>query len=160
MCVRWVRLLVFHLVGSLNFGSISVLFFSSATAYLFLCKICNEFPSSMCIFSVAIFPVAANTGNLLIAACMDTAGWTWIGHDATFLTFFFFEKLYLQKIKNFKIKNKENKIYDGRGNSLRNKVRGWVGLYFPNAPLFPLFLFLFFFFEFPPGLKVCLLSSI
>ena len=34
----------------------------------------------------------------------------------------FFEGLYSQKIKtlkNFKIKNKENKISDGRGNSLR-----------------------------------------
>ena len=38
---------------------------------------------------------------------------------------FFFEGLYSQKIKTlkyFKIKNKENKIYHGRGNSLRNKI--------------------------------------
>ena len=43
----------------------------------------------------------------------------------------FFEGLNSQKIKtlkNFKIKNKENKISHGRGNSLRNKVRSWVEL--------------------------------
>ena len=40
-------------------------------------------------------------------------------------------------MKNFKIKNKENKIFHGRGNSLRNIVRGWVELDSPD-PLKPL----------------------
>ena len=40
-------------------------------------------------------------------------------------------------LKNFKIKSKENKISHGRGNSLRNKVRGWVDLDSPD-PLKPL----------------------
>ena len=43
-------------------------------------------------------------------------------------------KLYM---KNFKVKNKDNKISHGRGNSLRNKVRGWVELDLPD-PLKPL----------------------
>ena len=53
---------------------------------------------------------------------------------------FLFEVLYSQKIKtlkSFKIKSKENKISHGRGNSLRNKVRGWVDLDSPD-PLKPL----------------------
>ena len=53
---------------------------------------------------------------------------------------FFFEGLYSQTIKtlkNFKIKNKENIISHGRGNSLRNKVRGCVDLDSPD-PLKPL----------------------
>ena len=40
-------------------------------------------------------------------------------------------------IKNFKIENKDNKISHGRGNSLSNKVRGWVNLDSPD-PLKPL----------------------
>ena len=46
--------------------------------------------------------------------------------------FFFFEGLYFQEklyLKNFNIKNKDNKISQGRGNSLRNEVRGWEGPY-------------------------------
>ena len=35
-------------------------------------------------------------------------------------------------MKKFKIKNKDNKIYHGRGNSLRNEVRGWVELPRPS----------------------------
>ena len=35
-------------------------------------------------------------------------------------------------MKNFNIKNKDNKISQGRGNSLRNKVSGWVELDFPD----------------------------
>ena len=31
-------------------------------------------------------------------------------------------------MKNLNIKNKHNKISQGRGNSLRNEVRGWVEL--------------------------------
>ena len=59
-----------------------------------------------------------------------------------FIYFFhnFFERLYPQKnktLKNFKIKSKENKISHGRGNSLKNKVRGWVDLDSPD-PLKPL----------------------
>ena len=52
----------------------------------------------------------------------------------------FFEGINSQKIetlKNFKIKSKENKISHGRGNSLRNKVMGWVDLDSPD-PLKPL----------------------
>ena len=54
----------------------------------------------------------------------------------------FFEGLYSQKIKtlkNFKIKNKENKISHGRGNSLRNKIEfqtyyiDYVFFYFCNS---------------------------
>ena len=41
----------------------------------------------------------------------------------------FFRKLYM---KNFKIKNKDNKISHGRGNSLSNKVRGLVEVDSPN----------------------------
>ena len=54
--------------------------------------------------------------------------------------FFFFEGLYFSKtlyMKNFNIKNKDNKISQGRGNSLRNEVRGWVQLGSPD-PLKPL----------------------
>ena len=40
-------------------------------------------------------------------------------------------------MKNFKIKNKDNKISHGRGNSLRNKASGWVELGSPD-PLKPL----------------------
>ena len=46
----------------------------------------------------------------------------------------FFKKIYMKK---FKIRNKDNKIYHGRGNSLRNEVRGWVELDSPD-PLKPL----------------------
>ena len=49
--------------------------------------------------------------------------------------YFFFEGLHSQKnktLKNFKVKSKENKISHGRGNSLRNKVRGWVDLDSPD----------------------------
>ena len=35
-------------------------------------------------------------------------------------------------MKNFNIKNKDNKISQGRGNSLRNEVRGWVELGSPD----------------------------
>ena len=35
-------------------------------------------------------------------------------------------------MKNFKIKCKENKISHGRGNSLMNKMRGWVKLDSPD----------------------------
>ena len=45
-------------------------------------------------------------------------------------TNFYFEGLYFTKklyMKNFNIKNTDNKISQGRGNSLRNEVRGWVG---------------------------------
>ena len=40
----------------------------------------------------------------------------------------FFKNFISQRTKRLKIwnKNKENKIYHKRGNSLRNKVRGWV----------------------------------
>ena len=44
----------------------------------------------------------------------------------------FFWGVYSQKNKNFKIKNKENKISRGRGNSLRIKVKGWVDLDSPD----------------------------
>ena len=37
-----------------------------------------------------------------------------------------------ENITKLKIKNKENKISHGRGNSLRNKVRGWVDLDSPD----------------------------
>ena len=40
-------------------------------------------------------------------------------------------------MKNFNIKNKNNKISQGRVNSLRNEVRGWVELCSPD-PLKPL----------------------
>ena len=40
-------------------------------------------------------------------------------------------------MKNFNISNKDNKISQGRGNSLRNEVRGWVELGSPD-PLKPL----------------------
>ena len=46
----------------------------------------------------------------------------------------FSRKLYL---KNFNIQNKDNKISQGRGNSLRNEVRGWIELCSPD-PLKPL----------------------
>ena len=46
----------------------------------------------------------------------------------------FLRKLYL---KNFNIQNKNNKISQGSGNSLRNEVRGWVELCSPD-PLKPL----------------------
>ena len=38
------------------------------------------------------------------------------------------EGLYFSEnfIKKYKIKDKDNKISHGKGNSLRNKVRGWV----------------------------------
>ena len=52
----------------------------------------------------------------------------------------FFEGLYSQKnetLKKIKIKNKENKISHGRGNSLMKKVGGWVDLDSPY-PLKPL----------------------
>ena len=39
-------------------------------------------------------------------------------------------------MKNFKIKNKDNKISHGRGNTLRNKVRGWGRARLPD-PLKP-----------------------
>ena len=42
-----------------------------------------------------------------------------------------------ENITKLKIKNKENKISHGRGNSLRNKVRAWVDLDSPD-PLKPL----------------------
>ena len=51
----------------------------------------------------------------------------------------YFEGLYFSEklnIKNFKIKNMDNKISRIIGNSLRNKVRGWVEFDFPN-PLKP-----------------------
>ena len=51
-----------------------------------------------------------------------------------FLWTLFSRKLYL---KNFNIKNKDNKISQGRGISLRNEVRGWVELCSPD-PLKPL----------------------
>ena len=35
-------------------------------------------------------------------------------------------------MKNFNVKNKDNKISHGRGNSLRNEVKGWVELGSPN----------------------------
>ena len=57
------------------------------------------------------------------------------------LTGIFFEGLYFTKkklyMKNFNIKNKDNKISQGRGNSLRNEVKGWVELGSPD-PLKPL----------------------
>ena len=43
----------------------------------------------------------------------------------------------IKTLKHFKIKCKENKISHGRGNSLRNKMRGWVNLDSPY-PLKPL----------------------
>ena len=46
-----------------------------------------------------------------------------------------FEGLYFSRklnIENFKIENKDNKISHGRGNSLRNKVRGWADLDSPD----------------------------
>ena len=48
----------------------------------------------------------------------------------------FFERLYFSE-KKIKIKNKDNKISHGRGNSLKNKVRSWVELDSPD-PLKPL----------------------
>ena len=55
------------------------------------------------------------------------------------LYFFFWGTLFLRKLylKNFNIKNKNNKISQGRGNSLRNEVRGGVELCSPD-PLKPL----------------------
>ena len=35
-------------------------------------------------------------------------------------------------MKNLKIKNKDNKISHGGGNSLRNEVRGWLELDSPD----------------------------
>ena len=60
-------------------------------------------------------------------------------NTVSMLTFFLRDFIHKKIItlKNFKIKNKENKISHGRGNSLRNKVRGWVDLDSPD-PLKPL----------------------
>ena len=57
-----------------------------------------------------------------------------------YIYIFFFEGLYFLRklyLKNLNIKNKNNKISQGRGNSLRNEVRGWVEL-FSLDPLKPL----------------------
>ena len=54
--------------------------------------------------------------------------------------YIFFEGLYFQEnfiLKTSTLKNKDNKISQGRGNSLRNEVRGWVEHYSPD-PLKPL----------------------
>ena len=56
------------------------------------------------------------------------------------LFFFFGGGDFIKKknyMKNFNIKNKDNKISLGRGNSIRNEVRGWVELGSPD-PLKPL----------------------
>ena len=48
-------------------------------------------------------------------------------HIATFFYFFIFLRDFIFKKTLFSIlKNKDNKISQGRGNSLRNEVRGWV----------------------------------
>ena len=72
-----------------------------------------------------------------------------IAHHTTYLTMpreddsrvnFFLRDFILQKklyMKNFNIKNKDNKISQGRGNSVRNEVRCWVELGSPD-PLKPL----------------------
>ena len=62
-----------------------------------------------------------------------------INSSIHFFFFFFWGTLFSRKLylKNFNIKNKDNKISQGRGNSLRNEVRGWVELCSPD-PLKPL----------------------
>ena len=59
---------------------------------------------------------------------------------STFTSINFFEGLYFQENFIWKtsiLKNKDNKISQGRENSLRNEVRGWVELCSPD-PLKPL----------------------
>ena len=54
-----------------------------------------------------------------------------------FWRIFFSIKLNIENFKDFKIKDKDNKIFYWRGNSLRNKVRGWLDLnsQYPLKPL-------------------------